>query len=211
MAKTKSSIELERSREMSRIEREMREAHVAVGKSMALFCVLVAEYMDLALSEEDRKFFVNNLMYEFDMDKSSVYRCERCGKASKALDSGQWPQLPANDSQLRPLARLLKRGPAVIQAAWKKALSIARKADEPMTASFVQEAVDDYLPIEAVTKAAADSPRLPSMMEMTVRRSVRRLEQVVTELNEHPRTRELAARIETIRVDLSELAGRGPD
>ena len=175
------------SKRFVQIEKDMREAYENVGTNMVRFCVLVAQYMGFAgTNKNNRKGFVKQLSYDYGMDKAAVFRAERCGKASQALESqsvANWPQLPANDGQLRPLAMLLNRGPEVIAKAWCDALASVKGTDRQLTAQIVREAVDEYLPIMAVTSPASSSPAsLPASNDEILAKAIHHLTAISEDL-----------------------------
>ncbi len=179
--------ELADSKKFVIVETEMRLAFDLCGSSMVRFCVLVAEYMEFAGSNKNnRKYFIEQLSYDYGMDKAAVFRAERCGKASIALESqsvANWPQLPANDGQLRPLAMLLNRGPEIIGKAWGDALASVKGTDRQLTAEIVREAVEEYLPIMAVTSPASSSTAsLPPSNAEILGKAIQLLEAVSTDL-----------------------------
>lgn len=198
----KNLTEIARSNRMTVILKGMHEAHDLAGTQIVRFCSLVADYLGLAKNHQERKCFVNEVMGEFDMDKSGVYRAERNGKAYRALEGGKvsnWPQMPDKDSQLRPLALLLDRGDSVICEAWDIAIKMSKEADEPLTAVTVAEAVDTFLPIEDVTEPAGDSQEVVVRQATDVLQgAIRRLTVIAMDLGECDETLVYAALVQKV-------------
>ncbi len=175
------------SKRFVQIEKDMREAYENVGTNMVRFCVLVAQYMGFAgTNKKNRKGFVETIAAEYAMDKAAVFRAERNGLTAMALEEAgvaNWPQLPANDAQLRPLALLLKRGPEIIGKAWTDALSSIEGTSLLLTAEVVQAAVDEYRPVMAVTSPAASLPAsLPPTNAVILSKAIAMIEAVSTDL-----------------------------
>ena len=179
--------EREDSKQFVIVETEMRLAFDLCGSSMVRFCVLVAQYMGFAGSNKNnRKGFVETIAAEYGMDKAAVFRAERNGKASMALEEAgvaNWPQLPANDGQLRPLAMLLSRGPEIIGKAWGDALESIKGTSRLLTAEIVRDAVEEYLPVMAITSPASSSTASssPSNAEI-LGKAIQLLEAISTDL-----------------------------
>ena len=200
--------ELADSKQFVIVETEMRLAYDLCGSSMVRFCVLVAEYMGFAGSNKNnRKYFVEQLCYDYAMDKAGVFRAERCGKTSALLETvAHGPHLPANERQLRPLSMLLSRGPEVIAKAWIDAVATAEGSGRLLTAQIVQEAVDEYRPITAVTSPASSSTdSLPPSSAEILGKAIQLLEAVSTDLWRVDGCMEIVQDLDKIRKRLEDM------
>ena len=200
--------ELADSKRFVIIEKEMRLAFDLCGSSMVRFCVLVAQYMELAgTNKKNRRYFMEQLCYDYAMDKAGVFRAERSGKTYMLMESvAHGPQLPANERQLRALSMLLSRGHEIIGKAWTDALATVEGTDRQLTAQIVQEAVDEYRPITAVTSPASSSTAsLPPSSAEILGKAIQLLEAISTDLWRVDGCMEIVQDLDKIRKRLEEL------
>ena len=198
------------SKRFVQVEKDMQEAYDLCGTSMVKFCMLVAQYMEFAgTNKNNRKYFIEQLCYDYGMDKAAVFRAERCGKTQALLESvAHGPHLPNNERQLRPLAILLSRGPEVIAKAWTDAVATAEGTGRLLTAQIVQEAVDEYRPVMAVTSPASSSTAsLPPSNSEILSKAIQLLVAISTDLWRVDGGMEIVQDLDKIRKRLSDMYG----
>ena len=133
--------------EDKRILTELKLELVNLGNQGLKCCVLVADYLECWPHKTDRKMMIAELAKELDLGESRIYQMWKAGEVSKLLSTN----VETRESHLRPLAPLVKRGKGIVQDAWKRAQEMAECEDEPLTAAIVQEAVDEFRTLAAVT------------------------------------------------------------